>query len=374
MQADCEVLMLGRLSFAVFILLLVAPSVIRACSCAIVTNGCGMALNPGSVVFLGKVISRDEIREFNDGGSNGGLAGYAFHIRTTENFQEAAQTGQEVVVSTGQGGGDCGYPFQVGTSYLVYATNDNGKLSTSICSGTSPEVMVSGALKELRALRDGTRVDDLFGTVVMGGNGVGFEALTQARPLPNVSVHATSSGGSVLSALTDQHGAYAFPSLPHDTYRIDEDLPAGLSTWQRNSGQLPTVEVKDGDGNGSGCQVDVLSRPDGQISGTVVDAHGNGLRGFVTIKPADPIEAEAAMQRGGLPGDDTEDGSFSLQQLPPGKYRLIFYAKIRNALSFAHPFYWPPPNDTSSSPAIDLGFGQHLDHLRFEVSATNDPR
>jgi len=48
----------------------------------------------------------------------------------------------------------------------------------------------------------------------------------------------------------------------------------------------------------------------------VVDAHGNGLRGFVTIKPADPIEAEAAMQRGGLPGDDTEDGSFSLPQLP----------------------------------------------------------
>ena len=114
---------------------------------------------------------------------------------------------------------------------------------------------------------------------------------------------------------------------------VDEDLPAGLSTWQRNSGQLPTVEVKDGDGNGSGCQVDVLSRPDGQISGTVVDAHGNGLRGFVTIKPADPIEAEAAMQRGGLPGDDTEDGSFSLPQPPPGKYRLIFYAKIRNALS-----------------------------------------
>jgi hypothetical protein len=227
-------------------------------------------------------------------------------------------------------------------------------------------------LKELRALRDGTRVDDLFGTVVMGGNGAGFEALTQTRPLPNVTVHATSTGGSVLSASTDPHGAYAFPSLARDTYRIDEDLPAGLSAWQRNSGQLSTVEINDKDGNGSGCQVDVFSRPDGQISGTVVDAHGKGVRGFVTIESADPIEARVAMQRAGLPGDDTDDGTFSLPQLPPGKYRLIFYAKIQNGVSFQHPFYWPPPNDTSSTPAIELGFGQHFERVRFEISTSND--
>jgi hypothetical protein len=149
-------------------------------------------------------------------------------------------------------------------------------------------------------------------------------------------------------------------------------LPAGLSTWQRNNGQLPTIEVNDKDGKGSGCQVDVFSRPDGQISGTVVDAHGNGVRGFVTIEPVDPIEAHAAMQRGGLPGDDTDDGSFSLPQIPPGRYRLIFYAKIRTGVSFEQPFYWPPASDTSKAPAIELGFGQHLDHVRFEVSATND--
>ena len=303
--------MLGRLSFAVFTLLLIIPSVIRACSCGMGTNGCGMALSPDSTIFLGQVISRDEIRE-SDNGSNGWPTGYAFHFRTTENFRGAAEVGQEVVISTGRGGGDCGYPFQIGTSYLVYASKGEGGLSTSICSATSPEVTVSGALKELRSLRDGAHVDDLFGTVVMGGNGADFETLTQARPLPNVSVRATSSGGSVHSTSTDQHGAYAFPTLPHNSYRIDEDLPEGLSTWQRNSGQLPTVEVKGRDGNGSGCQVDVFSRPDGQISGTVVDSHGNALQGFVTIEPADSKEAQAARQRGGLPGDDTEDGSFSL--------------------------------------------------------------
>jgi hypothetical protein len=374
MQAEREVLMLRRLAFAVFIFPLVVPSVIHACSCAMGTNGCGTALNRDSTVFLGQVISRDEIPDSEGGRSNGWPIGYAFHFRTTENFHGAAEAGQEVVISTDRGGGDCGYPFQIGTSYLVYATKGEAGFSTSICSGTSPEVMIYGVLKELRSLRDGARVDDLFGTIVMGGNGADFEALTQARPLPNVSVRATSSGGSVHSTSTDQHGAYAFPTLPHDSYRIDEDLPEGISTPQYDSGQLPPIEVNDRDGKGSGCRVDVFSRPDGQISGTVVDSHGNPLKGFVTIEPADPIEAQAAMKRGGLPGDDSEDGSFSLPQLPPGKYRLIFYAKIRNAVRFEHPFYWPPPNDTSNSPAVDLGFGQHLDHLRFEVSATNDPR
>jgi hypothetical protein len=364
--------MLRRLRFIVFVVLLVAPSTIRACSCARGGVGCGLALNPGDILFLGEVNSKDEIRESN-GSRDGGVTSYAFHITVTEYFEGVDQLDREVVVSTGLGNGDCGYPFRVGMAYLVYASNNNGKLSTSICSGTSPEVMVSATLKELRALRDGTRMDDLFGTVVMTENGPSSEALTVTRPLPNVLVHATGSHGSVFTASTDQQGGYAFTSLPRDTYRIDQDLPVGLSIWERNSGQLPTVEVNHTGGNGSGCQVDVFSTPDGTISGTVVDARGEGVPGFITIRPTDPKEADAALKRGGLPGDDTEDGTFSLPQLPPGKYRLIFYPKKRNGINFQYPFYWPAPNDTSSL-AIDLGFGQHLDGVRFEISTTGDAR
>src|SRR5206468_8982331 len=64
----------------------------------------------------------------------------------------------------------CALPisFVVGTSYLVYASTSDRQLTTGICSGTKPEVMVGGLLKELRAVRDGTRVDDLFGTIGIG--------------------------------------------------------------------------------------------------------------------------------------------------------------------------------------------------------------
>jgi hypothetical protein len=44
---------------------------------------------------------------------------------------------KEVTITTGLGNGDCGYPFEVGESYLIYANgSDENKLSTGICHRT----------------------------------------------------------------------------------------------------------------------------------------------------------------------------------------------------------------------------------------------
>jgi hypothetical protein len=42
-----------------------------------------------------------------------------------------------VAVITGKGGGDCGYPFEVGKKYLVYALNGKNTLRTNICTKTA---------------------------------------------------------------------------------------------------------------------------------------------------------------------------------------------------------------------------------------------
>lgn len=44
---------------------------------------------------------------------------------------------REVNIFTGRGGGDCGYQFEVGESYLVYASGANESLSTTICQRTA---------------------------------------------------------------------------------------------------------------------------------------------------------------------------------------------------------------------------------------------
>jgi hypothetical protein len=42
----------------------------------------------------------------------------------------------EMIVVTGRGGGDCGYRFEVGARYLIFAYGGDAKLETNICQRT----------------------------------------------------------------------------------------------------------------------------------------------------------------------------------------------------------------------------------------------
>ena len=56
-----------------------------------------------------------------------------------------------VSVSTGSGESDCGFDFETGSQYLVYADKDhNENPVTSICSGTSLLAHADSALRALR--------------------------------------------------------------------------------------------------------------------------------------------------------------------------------------------------------------------------------
>ena len=43
----------------------------------------------------------------------------------------------ELTLTTGLGDADCGYGFEVGKSYLIYAFQENGGLATNICTRTA---------------------------------------------------------------------------------------------------------------------------------------------------------------------------------------------------------------------------------------------
>ena len=47
------------------------------------------------------------------------------------------QAESEVIIQTGRGGGDCGYRFEIGKKYLVYAYRSESTLETNICLRTS---------------------------------------------------------------------------------------------------------------------------------------------------------------------------------------------------------------------------------------------
>src|SRR4030095_9788685 len=107
---------------------------------------------------------------------------FVYRFAVNEGFRGGATAGQEIEIETGAGGGDCGYPFQVGTSYLVYAGHGEGQLlSTSICSTTRQASLVAAIVRQLRALRDGRAVDALFGTIGVAPRADGYSALVDSK-------------------------------------------------------------------------------------------------------------------------------------------------------------------------------------------------
>jgi hypothetical protein len=59
----------------------------------------------------------------------------------------------DVQLSTGMGGGDCGYLFETGKTYVVYAHGVEGDLGAGICSLTGP---ASDPRSGLSVLRNGS--------------------------------------------------------------------------------------------------------------------------------------------------------------------------------------------------------------------------
>ncbi len=88
-------------------------------------------------VFSGSVMKIDE-------------AGYMLKVTLKVENSWKGLLPMEVVLLTGRGGGDCGYRFEVGQSYLVYAYgNDVNHLGTNICQRTAPLSGGGGDLKIL---------------------------------------------------------------------------------------------------------------------------------------------------------------------------------------------------------------------------------
>lgn len=195
----------------------------------------------------------------------------------------------------------------------------------------------------------------------------------ESQPLNGVPIRVVGNHGHSFSTVTDQHGAYSFDWLPPDTYNLEEALPPGFTLAQGAAPPPFLISPADKQVSSFGCLVNIFVRPDCQISGIVVDSTGTRQPGFVTLVPVDPKEALAARQRGGLPGDETEDGKFLLPQLPPGRYRLIFSPKIGGHINLQRKFYWPPGNPANLG-AIEIGLGQHIDDVRFEIPVSGSEK
>lgn len=82
-----------------------------------------------------------------------------------ERYGGLAESVKELDVFSGNGGGDCGYPFETGKSYLISAGMEDGEMVTTSCSGTKPIVEADVQLGLLRRIRDGRKAPTVIGQV-----------------------------------------------------------------------------------------------------------------------------------------------------------------------------------------------------------------
>jgi hypothetical protein len=105
------------------------------------------ALQDASAVFRGVV--RHVAEERLDTGRPSGRR-VTFEVSRTWK----GAVGEVITVGTGTSSADCGYDFEVGREYVVYAHGDD-QLSTSICTRTRT---VGAATEDLRLLGAGQRM------------------------------------------------------------------------------------------------------------------------------------------------------------------------------------------------------------------------
>jgi hypothetical protein len=198
-----------------------------ACSCADPGPPC-RALPQSDAVFVGKV---QEIDEREEAGTRGAVRRVRFSVE--ENFRGAGvERGASLEVVTGFGGGDCGYGFERGERYLVYAQHRAGgdSLYAGICSRTARLADAADDLAYLRARDRAERVAGIEGQIDELRRDPGSKSTYPVGPMRGVTVIAERTGdGQRWESKTDGQGRFRIWGLTFGRYRVRAVLPEGFA-------------------------------------------------------------------------------------------------------------------------------------------------
>lgn len=320
---------------ALLLLTLLSPArPAAACSCAFLPeqdHACVASPNTDAV-FSGRVMSVSE------------KGRRSFRFAVLEAFSGVKQS--TVEVETGQGGGDCGYGFEIGKSYLIYAARSkDGKLFTHICTRTRPLEKAASDLDHLRrVLRDKPQVT-LFGKVEhVQRSSVNSHPTWKA--VKGVQVTAELPGGRKLSTLTNGQGQFEFHERLSGPVTIRAAVPKGLPPTT-----IGKVTVPAGRCAGVILEASIL----GRIHGRVVEADGTPAK-YVRLslipihgKPDIASAEEFSVENEGL---------VDMRRIPPGSYLLAVNPLGPTFYGTPHPPHFYPGASIMQGPgAVPIKVG-----------------
>jgi hypothetical protein len=284
-----------------------------------------------------------------------------FSFRVDESFRgvNAAQ----IEVRTGMEDGDCGYRFNLGERYLVYANFNpaNGFYDTSICTRTRP---LSEAAEDLDYIRGGLKNREpgatLSGELRRYRRNLETEEMQQLGPLANIKISVTSEGRSFVTR-TDEQGRYELTRLEPGQYVVRPELPDELGTW--DSERKTNL-------NDRGCGVVGFQVTDnGRISGQILDADGKPVPKMTVNLIAASQAASTRPKSMSASADDA--GWYELKFVPPGNYlvgiRLTGLNGPESVETAYPPSYYPGVVTSAEAAVITIGEGTVLKDVNLRL-------
>jgi hypothetical protein len=246
-------------------------------------------------------------------------------MRVGEVLSGVAPGENEIEIATGMGGGDCGYPFQPGEDYVVYAyKNAEGRLETNICSRTRPLAQAADDLRYFEVMARAPATGEI--QVRTGFAGVPGKA--------GVSIVAERDG-SRHRAQTDAVGNARFTDLPPGEYLIhaepDGDLPDD-----------PKIQL-----HAKGCREVTLFRTL-RIIGRVMTRDGlPASRVRVQVRSTQQSAVDSRMT--------APDGQYELRIVRPGQYHLgINLSQLPTRDTPYRRWFYPGTEDEAGAAIIDF--------------------
>jgi 5-hydroxyisourate hydrolase-like protein (transthyretin family) len=321
-----------------------------ACSCAGTGAPCA-AFGSASAVFVGTVTDARERKFEAKNKDDIDWTPVVFKFSVSQAF--SGVEGAEAEVATGRGGGDCGYGFRKGETYLVYAfTGRDGKtLATGICMRTRPVSEASEDLEFLRGLAARPSGVSLSIQVARRLEGVKSGDSKPLGGLADARLVVEGEGDS-REVKTDAGGRATLSGLKPGAYKVRLLLPEELTTYKEEQ----EVRVAD-----RGCASVYYGVSDnGRIEGKVTDAEGRPVSGVtVTLVEADDPEPEKHYARYERTNDE---GRYAFKGVPPGRYLLAVnlsqYPQPDDPTNAYPRTYYPGVARPADAEAVRLGAGE----------------
>ena len=265
------------------------------------------------------------------------------HFSVTEVFASPTPNIKEIDVLTPSGGPACGFDFDLGHSYLVYAERTpSGELRTNHCMRTAPMEDASGDLAYLRSLPTLRPVGQISGfafdsQIPMPAGGASWPWGT--LPDVQVTIHSDQVRNA---AATDANGRFVFSDLPAGSCTV---TAAKAGYWAG----APVTAVVPAKGY---ADVSFNLNVDRAIAGRLLDQFGQAVPDVTVelIRGPDQLGYRQTIS--------DARGHYQFRGLQPGEYYLgVSLTSQPLADHLYQRWYYPAGSDFSKAFSLTAGDG-----------------